>query len=160
METTIHPLIRDDEPFLWDALYYAIHTESGEKPSRDILHKRDIARYVADWMQHPDDFGFIAEDDGAPIGAAWLRRWSKGNRGYGFVNESTPELSMSLLPGYRGRGIGTKLLRHLLDAAKEHFDAISLSVSKTNPALHLYEREGFVAVNETEDSSITMVKDL
>lgn len=148
----------DDEPFLWDALYHAIHARPGAEPSRDVLERPDLARYVADWMQRPDDLGFMAVDDGVPVGAAWLRRWSGGNRGYGFVDEATPELSMSLLPSHRGRGVGTRLLRRLLAEAGGRFNAVSLSVSETNRARRLYEREGFVAVGEPEGGSITMLK--
>ena len=109
-------------------------------------------------MQHPDDLGFLAEKDGAPVGAAWLRRWSGSRRGYGFVDLVTPELSMSLLPGYRGLGLGTMLLRRLLSTAQERFAAVSLSVSTSNPARRLYEREGFVPVGDLDGNSLTMVK--
>lgn len=158
MQITIRHLASDDEPFLWEALFHAIHMQQGAEPTREMVQKPDLARYVADWMKHSGDFGFIAEDAGTPIGAAWCRRWSAGHHGYGFVDEATPELSMSLLPEYRGRGIGTKLLRQLLANAGKRFDAISLSVSVTNPARRLYEREGFAAVGTPENGSITMIK--
>jgi ribosomal-protein-alanine N-acetyltransferase len=47
---------------------------------------------------------------GDPIGAAWLRLWSKDEQGYGFVDVHTPELSMAVRPEFRGQGIGTLLL--------------------------------------------------
>ena len=155
----IRPLTSDDEPFLWKALYYAIHVPPGEAaPAPDTVERPDLACYVSGWMQHPDDLGFLAEEDGAPVGAAWLRRWSGGKRGYGFVDLATPELSMSLLPGYRGFGLGTTLLHRLLSTAQKRFAAVSLSVSASNPARRLYEREGFVPVGEFEGNSLTMVK--
>lgn len=160
MTITIRDLASDDEPFLWKALFHAIHTPPGTKPSHEMVQKPELARYVAGWMQHPDDFGFIAEDAGTPVGAVWCRRWPAGRHGYGFVDEATPELSMSLLPEYRGRGIGTKLLRQLLADAGKRFDAISLSVSVTNPAHRLYEREGFTAAGTPENGSIIMIKRL
>ncbi len=111
-------------------------------------------------MQRSGDLGFVAEVDGEPVGAAWLRRWSSDERGYGFVDEATPELSMALLPKYRGRGIGTALLRRLLQEAASAFEAVSLSVSASNAAFRLYERHGFVVVGEPEDRSMTMLKRL
>jgi GNAT superfamily N-acetyltransferase len=96
--------------------------------------------------------------DGEPVGAAWLRRWPGEERGYGFVDETTPELSMSLLPAHRGRGLGTRLLRTLLSAAEARFAAVSLSVSQSNPARRLYEREGFVPVGKPEGGSIAMLR--
>lgn len=152
-------LTAHDAPFLQDALYHAIFTTPGEEsPEYEIVEQPELARYIAEWMRQPDDFGFAAEDQGSFIGAAWLRRWSSDERGFGFIDEETPELSMALLPEYRGRGIGTKLLRHLLSAGEERYDAVSLSVSESNPARRLYEREGFNAVSEPVGGSITMVK--
>ena len=53
----------------------------------------------------------------------------------------------------RGHGIGTALLTSLLHrAATAGFQALSLSVSTDNPALHLYERRGFVKVKLVEGS--------
>jgi GNAT superfamily N-acetyltransferase len=45
------------------------------------------------------------------------------------IGEAIPELTIALLPEYRGRGIGGKLLDHALSAAKSRFPAVSLSVS-------------------------------
>lgn len=155
----IRPLTSEDEPFLWHALYHAVHVPPGEAlPPADIVQEPGLARYVAGWMQRPDDLGFAAVEAGVPVGAVWVRRWSRSERGYGFVGEATPELSMSLLPDHRGRGVGTLLLRRLLAAAADRFTALSLSVSATNPARRLYAREGFTPIGEPNAGSITMVR--
>ena len=124
------------------------------------MDRPELARYVAGWMRRPGDLGVVAEEDGAPVGAAWLRRWTGADRGYGFVDAETPELSMSVLPGRRGRGTGTALLRRLLSVAAEPFAAVSLSVTVTNPARRLYEREGFTAVGAPDGGSVVMVRPL
>lgn len=148
-----------DEAFLWKALYHAIHVPPGEAPpTPEVIRQPDLARYVAGWMQTSDDLGFVTEVDGKPIGAVWLRCWTGEGKGYGFVDTATPELAMSLLPGYRGRGIGTLLLRCLLAVASRHYAAVSLSVSASNPARRMYEREGFVPVGDPKGDSITMVR--
>lgn len=155
----IRPLTVDDQPFLWDAIYHAVYVPPGKAPPpRAIVNDPELARYVAGWMQRPDDLGFVAEKKGVPIGAAWLRRWSGDERGYGFVDEATPELAMSMLPGHRGQGIGTKLLRRVLSAAEERFAAVSLGVFESNPARRLYEREGFVRVGDQRGDSLVMVR--
>ena len=157
---TIRPLSAADAPFLRVALYHAVHVPPGAAPPPPgVVDRPELARYVAGWGR-PGDLGVVAEEDGAPVGAAWLRRWAGAARGYGFVDAETPELSVSVLPGRRGRGVGTALLRHLLGAAAGRFGAVSLSVSVTNPARRLYEREGFMAVGPPEGGSVVMVRPL
>ena len=63
---------------------------------------------------------------------------------YGHIDDRTPSLAISLLPEYRGLGIGAQLLRSLLLLLQENeYLRTSLSVQKDNPALRLYERAGF-----------------
>ncbi len=55
-----------------------------------------------------------------------------------------------LLPEVQGRGIGTTLIRSVLDRAFARHVPVRLRVLRVNPAQRLYERLGFVAVSETE----------
>ena len=98
-----------------------------------------IARYVEGWGTRPGDSGLLAIVDDVPVGAAWLRYFPASNPGYGFVDERTPELSVAVLPAWRGQGIGSHLIEHLLPG----LPAISLSCDPANPAWHLYLRLGF-----------------
>lgn len=155
MNLTIRPLLQADEPFLWEMLYQALYVPEGAAPfPRDIVQQPEIAQYVRDWGQ-PDDTGLLACDGETPVGAAWLRRI----RAYGFVADETPELSIAMLPGYRGHGIGTKLMHELFVLLPSRYLALSLSVSKENPALRLYQRLGFVIVKD-EGNSVTMRRTL
>jgi GNAT superfamily N-acetyltransferase len=56
-------------------------------------------------------------------------------------------IDISLLPEYRGRGIGSALLQGLLDEAGRSGAAVSLTVDMSNPAARLYERLGFRTVS-------------
>ncbi|MCH8549950.1 MAG: GNAT family N-acetyltransferase [Balneolaceae bacterium] len=155
----VRPLLQDDHNFLRIALYHAIHIPPGaDAPPPEIVDHPELALYVDRWMQRPGDMGFKAEFKSEPIGAIWLRIWGDEEQGFGFLEQDTPELSMSVLPGYRGQGIGTLLLHRLLETAESRFKAISLSVSISNPALRLYKRTGFIEVSEPENGTITMVK--
>src|SRR5688572_26890228 len=111
MTFCIRPATRDDEPFLWEILYHALYEPPGDPPlPRDVVQLPELARYVRGWSDDPDDLGVIAVESGRPIGAAWLRRLTGANRGYGYVDDETPELSIAVRPEYRGRGVGTRLL--------------------------------------------------
>jgi len=102
--------------------------------------------------------GFVASDEALQrvVGAAWIRLLAGENRGYGHVDDPTPELSMAVLPAYRGRGVGTLLLTHLMPAAGLKHRLVSLSVQADNPARHLYDRLGFAPII-VNGGSLTMV---
>ncbi|MEM1347930.1 MAG: GNAT family N-acetyltransferase [Myxococcota bacterium] len=154
---TLRLLTLQDESILWEALYHALHVPPDAEPfDSGIVRHPMLSRYVEGWMQRSGDLGFLAESGSTPLGAAWLRRWSKGETGFGFVDLETPELTMAVWPGHRGHGIGSALLARLLEAASRDYAAVSLSVSRTNPAKRLYERFDFEIVGEPTDDSYIM----
>lgn len=58
-------------------------------------------------------------------------------------------IDIALLPAWRGRGIGTLLLQTVLAAAAQAMaPLVRLSVDLRNPARRLYERLGFIAIDE------------
>ena len=63
-------------------------------------------------------------------------------------------MDIALLPEHRGRGIGTRLVQDVLDEARASGRSVSLHVEETNPAKRLYERMGFVDV---EDRGVYML---
>lgn len=160
---TVRPATGEDEQFLWEMLAEAAH----ETSVRAVVENPGAARYVEGWGRD-GDLGFVAvaEGSGEPLGAAWLRLLRGENAGYGYVDDETPELGIAVRPGMRGAGIGGRLLARLLDAAKDHHRAVSLSVRADNPALRLYKRMGFEAVTGSErtnrmgGTSITMKVEL
>lgn len=137
-------------------LYQALSVPDGHAPfERSVLDRPDIARYVKDWGRE-NDFGLVTiSEHGRPVGAIWLRLMKGEERGFGYVDDETPELGMAVLPEYRGKGIGTNLLSQLIKAAADVHDYVSLSVAVWNPAIHLYQRLGFEEVGRCGDS-VTM----
>jgi ribosomal protein S18 acetylase RimI-like enzyme len=156
---TIRPLQAEDEPVLWIMLYLAIHVPPGGQPMPlNVIFRPDLAKYARRWGG-PHDTGFAAYDaENLPVGAAWLRLLTGKQRGYGWIDDAIPELSVAVMDGYRGRGLGSRLIKQLLDAADARYPGISLSVSPDNPAANLYRRLGFRDTGSS-DGSITMLRD-
>jgi ribosomal protein S18 acetylase RimI-like enzyme len=108
-----------------------------------------LARYTENWGR-TGDVAVIAMEGGNRLGAAWLRLFPASAPGYGFVDEQTPELTISVVPSRRRHGLGQELLDALLERAREAgFGAVSLSVEAESPAVAFYERNGFTEVGES-----------
>lgn len=77
----------------------------------------------------------------------------RGGRAIGrlYVDRRDDELriiDIALLPEARGSGIGSALLGELLEEASQRGVAVRIHVERNNPALRLYERLGFVPVED------------
>jgi ribosomal protein S18 acetylase RimI-like enzyme len=114
-----------------------------------------LARYVEAWGRE-GDVALIATETGHRVGAAWFRLFPSSAPGYGFVDEQTPELTISVVPSRRKHGVGHELLEELVSrAGTDGYPAISLSVEDDSPAVSFYERHGFDRVGENA-GAITM----
>ena len=143
-------------PFLRDMLYQAIYVREGEAPPpRDVIDKPCLSKYIHGFGR-PTDVGYVAVDSGSGrcVGAVWLRLFSADNCGWGYIDDTIPELSIAVDRAYRGRGIGTYLMEHLLQETAEQYPSISLSVQQENPAKGLYERLGFYVYRRTENDFV------
>ena len=118
-----------------------------------------LTRYVENWGRQ-GDVGLIAHETGNRVGAAWFRLFSAAEPGYGFVDEQTPELSISVVPSRRRHGVGQELLDALLEKARaEGHAAVSLSVERDSPAVAFYQRNGFEPAGES-DGGLVMKRTL
>lgn len=156
MEYIIRNIQESEYDLLGDFLYEAIYIPDGEKrPSKDIINMPELQVYLRDFGKSKDDFGMVAVADGKVIGAVWARVMND----YGHIDDDTPSLALAIHDGYRGRGIGTALMQSVMDRLREAgYGCVSLSVQKSNPALHLYERLGFervgTVIGETEEEIV------
>lgn len=154
----LRPAGADDAGFLTDMLVEAVNWPPGRHFSRErVLADPASAHYVAGWPG-PGDVGTVAEADGVPVGAAWLRVLPADDPGYGFVAAGVPELSMAVAAGWRGRGIGRRLLRAVVAQARAAGrTGVSLSVEAANPARDLYRSEGFRTVRAEENATVMLL---
>jgi len=75
----------------------------------------------------------VIEVDSRPVGRLYVARWTDEIR----------IMDIALLPENRRRGIGTGLLRELLDEGARTGKRVTVHVEQFNPARRLYERLGF-----------------
>ena len=147
---------------LEEFIYQAIYIPDGEQlPDRNVIYDPEIYVYVKDFGCQPGDHAVIAYDNELPVGIAWTRIIPA----YGHIDESTPELAISMLPEYRGQGIGTFLMYELFKLLRQKgYTRTSLSVQKDNPAVSFYKRLGYVITEEKKDhigqEDYIMIKEL
>ncbi len=89
-----------------------------------------LSRYVDAWGRKGDT-ALIAMDGGHSVGAGWFRLFPDTLRGYGYIDEQTPEITIVVVPTRQHEGIGTKLATALLARAKaDGYRALSVSVER------------------------------
>ena len=149
-DVSIRAIEESEYPLLEEFLYNAIYLPPGAEPvPRDIIFLPEIYVYI-EGFGRAYDCGVIAEKDGEIIGAAWTRVI----QGYGHIDDYTPELAISVLPGHRNESVGTMLMALLFEQLRGlGYERTSLSVQKDNPAVRFYERLGYRITGERTDSA-------
>lgn len=78
---------------------------------------------------------------------------------YGHIDDETLSLAISLYEEYRHLGLGTALMREMLQFLKDKgYKQISLSVQKANYAVNMYRKVGFAVVKENEEEYIMVCR--
>jgi ribosomal protein S18 acetylase RimI-like enzyme len=91
------------------------------------------------YREHYDRTSFdVVLMDGEPGGRLYVRRGESEIR----------IVDIALLPEHRCEGIGTALLRDLLDEADADGKRLTIHAERKNPALRLYERLGFTVAED------------
>ncbi len=148
----IRKLFPEEAYLLRDFLYEAIFIPEGvEPPARYIVERPELRIYYDDFGTGPADHCLVAEAAGRVVGAAWTRIMND----YGHVDDETPSFAISLIPEYRGRGIGTGLMKEMLTLLKDcGFKQASLAVQKANYAVRMYKDVGFKIKDENDEEFI------
>ena len=144
----VEDLIKIHNGFLYEAIFIP---EGVEPPARDIVERPELRIYYDDFGTGPADHCLVAEAAGRVVGAAWVRIMND----YGHVDDETPSFAISLIPEYRGRGIGTGLMKEMLTLLKDcGFKQASLAVQKANYAVRMYKEVGFKIIDENDEEFI------
>lgn len=149
MNYSIRPIRVAEYGILEDMLYEAIYQEDlQEKVSRGVLKEPKIAVFIESFGK-PNDACFVAVIKDKIVGAVWTRILDGDVKGYGHIDSETPEFAISLFPEYRNHGIGTEMMKTMIDhLRKQNYKRTSLSVDKHNYAFKMYQAFGFEIVEE------------
>ena len=151
---TTRPLTAADEPVLAQATLGNLNWCGPRFTEYDVTSRPDFRHYTLLVLER-GDFGFVAERAAEQIGVAWAQFLPADDPGYGYVDGSTPEISLWTREDSRGQGVGKLLLRRLQQEASHRGIArLSLSVEVGNFARQLYAAEGFVQVAGREADGV------
>jgi ribosomal protein S18 acetylase RimI-like enzyme len=139
-DLSLRPSTPDDRDFL-----RAVHASTREEELRLVpWSDADKAGFVS--MQfdaqdsayrttYPDGRFLLVMEGDEPIGRLYVAR----------LPDQIRVIDIALLPDHRGRGIGTRLLRDVIEEATAAGLPVRLHVERSNRAQNLYERLGFRA---------------
>jgi GNAT superfamily N-acetyltransferase len=141
---TVRPVVKEDEPFLV-ALYGSTRTNELDQVQWAEGQREAFVQWQFDLQRreygarYPNaEYDVILVDDCA-AGRIWIGR----------DEEQIRLLDIALLPEYQNRGVGTALLRRLIDEAVELRKPLRHMVFVLNDdAQRFYERLGFVVIED------------
>lgn len=155
-QVTLRPLVPAEDGLLAEATLGNLNWSGQRFTMQDVLERPEFRHYTR-LVPDRGDFGFVAEREGEPIGVGWAQVLPAGDPGYGFVDETTPEVSLWVKQPFRGRGLGRILLRRLQQEAGRRGTArLSLSVEGGNDARRLYASEGFIDLAGREQDGVML----
>lgn len=148
----LRKLRENEAEILQDFLYEAIFIPDGvAPPPKEIVKQPELKLYYDDFGSGKADNAIVAEAGGKIVGAVWSRIMND----YGHVDDDTPSLAIALYKEYRGQGLGTKLMREILDILRvQGYKKVSLAVQKANYAVRMYDKVGFEIVDENDEEFI------
>lgn len=146
MTTTacFHPVTEEDTGFLYN-LYASTRAEEmamtgwSERQQEEFLRMQfnlQHTQYLQDYKGASFELILL---DKVPIGRLYVDRRPKEIR----------IIDISLLTEFRGRGIGSKIMKDLADEGNEKNLPLNLHVLQNNPAIRFYERLGFKIIRES-----------
>lgn len=140
----LRPIQAEDIPFL-HRLYASTREEElalldWEQDQLDAFLEMQFEAQHSYYMEQFSQADFwIIQSSRVPIGRLYTERRPDEIR----------IIDISLLPGYRNQGIGSRYLREILAEAEAAGVAVRIHVEQFNPAMRLYERLGFQRIGDT-----------
>jgi ribosomal protein S18 acetylase RimI-like enzyme len=141
---SFRPIADADLPFLYQVYASTRLEELAPVPWPDaqkaaFLTMQFRAQHADYQRNYPSADWLVAMRAGHPAGRLYV-----GRRGECALSV----IDIAFLPEHRGQGLGTAVMRDLMDEAGKAGGALSIHVEKFNPAMRLYRRLGFRTVED------------
>ena len=144
-------------------MYNAVIQPEDDLLETDVVYEERYHKYIKDFGEE-NDFALVCDDDGRVSGIIWTRMFKEEDKSFGFVDETTPELTLSVLAGYNEQAIGKELLELLFNELKiRDYKQVSVSIGEDNDIFDVYTLVGFEEVERTDcgvNKRVKMVKQL
>jgi ribosomal protein S18 acetylase RimI-like enzyme len=139
---TLRPVAGDDYQYLEDLYRSTREEELGHFPFDEEQKKQFIAQQFRAQTDHyalhyPTARFSVIEWNGKRIGRLYVDEWPSQIR----------IVDISLEAAHRGSGIGTTLLREVMERGAAASKPVTIHVEAYNPALRLYQRLGFEQID-------------
>ena len=143
MSVTLRPARPDDEPFLLRLYATTRQAELSMVPWNDeqkdaFVHMQFVAQRDHYREHYPDASFDVILLDGEPIGRLYVLRQPEEMR----------IMDLSLLPEYRGQGLGTPLIESVKEEASGTNRRLRIYLETFNPSVRLFERLGFRIIEQ------------
>jgi ribosomal protein S18 acetylase RimI-like enzyme len=144
MEITLRQTHSDDEPFIFQLFVsgrpdLAWVSGISEAMKNSLIHQQYQYEKEQMFVVYPEAHFCIVLFSGEPVGRLYIHRGTENFR----------VLAITLLPEFRGRGIGGKLLAGIQEEASVAGKRVRLQVAWYNySARSLYEKLGFTVVQD------------
>jgi ribosomal protein S18 acetylase RimI-like enzyme len=141
---SMRPLVEDDMEFLW-RLYSTTRDDIAQLPLSDEQKIQFLNHQFQAQHSHYQRYFSDANFDIVLSGETRVGRL--------YVEYGTTEIriiDIAILPEFRGNGIGSKLLREILERAELEKMPVRLRVEPNNPALQWYTRLGFKKIADEQ----------
>lgn len=157
----IRELKKEEYNFLEEMLFMAVYVHEDEEPyPKSVIYIPEVYKYINNFGERKYDIAFVAVDEKKLIGCIWGRVFDENEKGYAYIDNQTPEISLAVLSQYRNKGLGEKLIDTIANYYnKEGFKRISLSTDKRNRSKNLYYRKGF-QIEKENDVDYIMIKNI
>ena len=141
---TLRPVAPDDNDFVMEVYGATRAEEMALVPWTDEQRGAFIQHQFSAQQQHyaqnyPSANHDIIVADGRDVGRLYVARLDREIR----------IVDITLLPGERNAGIGSYLIRELLNEAERTKRSLRIWIEEFNPSLHLFERLGFSRSEQT-----------